>query len=79
MVKAVFDGGIALLAGKGVTERQARSLVGGWRKRTSDETLLALFFDVERKSIVDPVPYIQAALTKPRISGDPYAGIPAHD
>ena len=79
MVKAVFDGGINLLAGKGVPERQARTLVGKWRKITTDEKLLALFFDVERKSIVDPVPYIQAALTKPRIPGDPYAGIPAHD
>ena len=77
MAKVVFDAGVALLTNTGTPEPQARSLVGKWRKNAVDEKLVALFMAAEDK--VQPISYIEAALHKPKVPGDPFAVIAAHD
>lgn len=50
--KAVFDSGIALLRREDpeMTERNARSIVGRWRKTAKDPELMTLLMEAETKS-----------------------------
>lgn len=62
-VKALFDLGVATLAAGGTSERQARSLVGKWRKDIGDDTrLLGLFMDARKQSAVEPVAWLTKAV-----------------
>lgn len=62
MVRELFASGVAILAGAGVQERQARSIMGRWRKTYSDGALIAVLArcQVERPS--DPVAWLTKAL-----------------
>src|SRR5690606_13306541 len=50
--KAVFDGGVSLLCRDDpeMTERKAKSIVGRWRKTTSDAELITILMEAETKS-----------------------------
>lgn len=66
--KEVFDRGIAFLSKFGTPEKQARSLIGKWRKQAGDTETFNAFRDASRAGITDPVPWITARL-KPRPPG----------
>ena len=57
--------GLSILTAAGCTERQARGLVGKWRKELhgDDSKLLSLFLAAQAKSVVDPAAYISAAVS----------------
>jgi uncharacterized protein YdaU (DUF1376 family) len=63
--------GLSILTTAGCTERQARSLVGKWRKELhgDDSKLLSLFLAAQAKSVVDPAAYIAAAVSKGNSAG----------
>ncbi|WCT75419.1 DUF1376 domain-containing protein [Sphingomonas naphthae] len=59
-VKSIFDIGVRLLVRAGTPDRQARSLIGKWRRDASDAELLAVLPEAAGKS--DPAAWITAAL-----------------
>lgn len=58
-VKLVFDLGVSLLVGSGQTEKQARSLIGKYRKSKSDAEVLAALMDCRRLAITNPVEWLE--------------------
>lgn len=54
----IFGPGLRLLTGSGVGEKQARSLLGKWRKEQGDETLLAALGRAQREGAIDPVSFV---------------------
>lgn len=60
--KILFDSGIKLLGESGVPAKQARSLVGRWRQKNSDEALLAALGKAQREGAIDPVSFIERCL-----------------
>lgn len=62
-VKAIFDLGVAILTEDGRPAKDARSLVGMWRKRMSDPELSALFVKARQKT--EPAAWLCKA-----VSGD---------
>ena len=67
-IKAVFDAGIRILTGAGITERQARPFIGKLRKDHpgQDGLILSAIMDCGRAGAVDPIPWITARLAKPK-------------
>lgn len=61
----IFDRGVKFLVGKGTPERQARSVIGKWRKDHDDRDIFDAFAAARKEGVVDPVPWITARL-KPR-------------
>ena len=61
-VKALFDMGVALVVETGRTEKQARSLVGKWRKDFGDPEAMRIMLEARSKS--EPVEWIEAAASK---------------
>jgi hypothetical protein len=66
-VKELFDVGVSVLKSAGSTEKQARSLIGKWRKDNSDGEVLTALIDCRTRAIAEPVEW----LTK-RFSGTEY-------
>lgn len=67
LAKLVFDRGLGLLKAAGKADKEARSLLGKWRKTSSDATILAALEDCERFHISEPVSWITARLNaKPK-------------
>jgi hypothetical protein len=63
LLKTMFDAGVELLTKTGTPARQARSLVGKWRKQLGDDgKLMALI--VGARNAVEPVAYVTAALKR---------------
>lgn len=60
--KAVFDSAIPLLTAAGRTERDARSVIGRWRKTCGDADLLTLIRQSEIEQHSDPLEWITAAV-----------------
>ena len=62
--KAVWDAGVRVLGASGVSDRQARSLVGKLRKDHpgQDSQILSAIMDCGRAGAVDPIPWITARL-----------------
>lgn len=58
-VKALFDTGVSLLTAAGQTEKQARSLIGKWRKGRSDGDVLTALIDCRARAISNPVEWLQ--------------------
>lgn len=56
-VKAVFDLGVSILTKAGLSDREARSLVGRWRKLHGDPATSEALLSAREKS--DPVAWIQ--------------------
>jgi len=63
-VKVIFDTGVRILTDGGSTEKQARSLVGKWRKEVGDEKLATLL--VQAPSKTEPVAWLTKAVQKPQ-------------
>jgi uncharacterized protein YdaU (DUF1376 family) len=58
-IKAVFDEGVRLLTEAGQTEKQARSLIGKWRKGRKDGDVLQALLDCRAGAISEPVEWLQ--------------------
>jgi len=63
-VKVLFDDGVKLLTGTGTSERQARSLIGGWRKAHGDEATRTAIQAAYDHGALAPVEFIVASLTR---------------
>lgn len=59
-VKQLFDLGVSLLTETGSTEKQARSLIGKWRKAKTDAEVLQGLIDARARAVSDPVEWLQA-------------------
>jgi len=62
MTKLAFDAGVSVMTASGMTESNARSLVGKWRKAHGDEAVFKVLGDCQRQSITEPASWIEAAL-----------------
>ena len=63
-IKELFDLGVSILTAAGQTEKQARSLVGKWRKAHSgnEGKVLSAFLDCRTKGISNPVEWLTKRL-----------------
>jgi len=61
--KAIWENGVAFLAKHDVPIKQARSIIGRWRKSHDDRDIFDAFSAASRAGVVDPVPWITARLT----------------
>jgi len=59
----IFTNGVEYLKRHGTTERQARSVIGRWRKDHADADIFEAFSAASREGVVDPIPWITARLT----------------
>lgn len=57
-VKDLFDLGVALLTATGSDEKQARSLLGKWRKAKGEAEVLQALLDCRARSISNPVEWL---------------------
>jgi hypothetical protein len=57
--KQMFDLGVSLLTGSGQTEKQARSLIGKWRKATSAGEVLTALLDCRARAISNPIEWLE--------------------
>lgn len=76
-VKEVFDLGVSILTASGTPEKQARSLLGKWRKAKPDGEVLTALLDCRAKSISEPVEWLEARFKSARYvspSGYEYRG-----
>jgi uncharacterized protein YdaU (DUF1376 family) len=59
-VKQVFDIGVSLLTSTGTTEKQARSLIGKWRKAKNDDgAVLTALLDCQARRISEPIEWLE--------------------
>ncbi|WP_294390387.1 DUF1376 domain-containing protein [uncultured Sphingomonas sp.] len=59
-VKQVFDLGVELLTAAGKSPRDARGIIGKWRRDESDAWVLQALLDAKAQAITDPVPWVEA-------------------
>lgn len=71
-LKALFDQGVSLLTGSGVGDKQARSLIGKWRRDYGDGKLLEALTDCRARSPTNPLEWMVKALAA-RGYEDPYS------
>ncbi|MEG3144234.1 DUF1376 domain-containing protein [Sphingomonas sp. RT2P30] len=69
-VKALFDAGVALLTSAGISAKNARSMVGKWRKDRGDDAAMSAIAAATARSITDPVPWIEARLLSAGATAD---------
>lgn len=60
--KQLWDRGVAFLGRNGTPDKQARSLIGKWRKAYQDTDIFEAFSACSKQGVVDPVPWIAARL-----------------
>jgi uncharacterized protein YdaU (DUF1376 family) len=60
--KQLWDRGVAFLGKHSVPDKQARSLIGKWRKAYTDTDIFEAFAACSKQGIIDPVPWITARL-----------------
>ena len=60
--KQLWDRGVAFLGRHGTEDRQARSLIGKWRKAYQDTDIFEAFAACSKEGVIDPVPWITARL-----------------
>jgi uncharacterized protein YdaU (DUF1376 family) len=76
-VKELFDLGLAILTTAGTPEKQARSLIGKWRKAKGDGEVLTALVDCRSKGISEPVEWLEKRFKSARYvspSGYEYRG-----
>jgi hypothetical protein len=61
-VKVMFDAGLGLLTRAGVADREARAIVGKWRKQSSTEAVIAALGRAQREGAIDPVGFVEGVL-----------------
>lgn len=57
--RVIFDAGIALLASGGVKERQARQLLGKWKRDHGAEAVIAALGRAKREGAIDVVSFVE--------------------
>lgn len=62
LLKNLFDVGVSMLADQGHTEKQARSLIGSWRKGRQVGDVLAALLEARTKSISNLVEWMPKRL-----------------
>jgi len=60
--RAIFTRGVQFLIRHGTAEKQARSIIGKWRKSHPDGRIFEAFADAARNAAVEPVGYITRIL-----------------
>ena len=60
----LFNQCCSYLVGNGVAEKNARSLLGKWRKDFGDGAVVEVVSDANGRGVSDPVAWIEAALRK---------------
>lgn len=73
-VKAIFDLGVTLLAASGHDERASRSIVGRWRKASSDAAVLECLLACQARRISNPVEWMPIALKQRGSTAADYLG-----
>lgn len=76
-VKELFDLGVAVLVATGMVEKDARSMIGKWRKTKSDGEVLTGLIECRTKAISNPVEWLEKRLQGARYvskSGYEYRG-----
>lgn len=63
-VKVLFDSGIAILAAAKVSEKQARSMLGKWRRDHGDGKVIEALHRAQVEAASEPVAFIEALLRK---------------
>lgn len=61
-IKDLFDTGVRILKTAGISERDARTLVGKWRKEVPDEKLIGFITGAAKAT--DPVAYVAGAIRR---------------
>jgi DNA-binding transcriptional regulator YhcF (GntR family) len=61
-VKSLFDLGVAILTDASIPEKEARSLVGKWRKQKTDAEVLTALLECRAKAISEPVEWLTKRL-----------------
>ncbi len=61
--KQLWDRGVAFLGRHGTPDKQARTLIGKWRKAYQDTDIFEAFAACSKEGIMDPVPWITAKLS----------------
>lgn len=61
MAKQIFDIGVVYLTDCGLSNRNARSVLGKWRKDRGDQETLAILMHCQSRGISDPVAYERGA------------------
>jgi hypothetical protein len=62
-LKDLIDLGVSILTDAGSTEKQARSLIGKWRKEHGEEKVLASLLACKTRAIASPVEWITKSLS----------------
>lgn len=60
--KDLFDRTVAFLGRHGIAERQARSILGKWRKSSDDAAIFDACMACAKSGVVDPIPWITTRL-----------------
>lgn len=58
-VKEMFDLGVSLLTTTGTPEKQARSLLGKWKKTKGDAEVIQALLDCRNRNIAEPVEWLE--------------------
>lgn len=74
LAKQMFNAGIALLAESDKSEKDARSIIGMWRKEHGDGKVLAAILDCQARAISDPMEWLQK-----RFGGVKYVSSSGHE
>jgi hypothetical protein len=69
-VKQLFDVGVSILTDAGQSEKQARSLIGKWRKAKSDDDVLTGLLDCRARAISNPVEWLEKRFAIARYVSD---------
>lgn len=64
-VKQLFDFGIGVLIEGGRSEKDARSLIGKWRKGGRDGEVMAALMECRARGIAEPVEWLEKRLSRP--------------
>lgn len=68
--KTMFDTGVRVLTNRGISERQARAVLGKCRSELHDDgKLLNILLTVERENPVEPLAYLSKAVSKAASGG----------
>ena len=66
LVGYLFNQGLGYLVDNNVPEKQARSLIGKWRREIGDAPLLGIMQTASKNRVEDPVEYITGASKRHR-------------
>jgi len=70
--KVMFDAGLSILTSSGVNDRQARVLLGKWKKEHGAEAVIVALGKCQREGAIDPVSFVQGCFKhKTKNDGSP--------